>query len=137
MPGRGRSAFEQMLDSGGGRLAARMGGGKRTSGCVALLGLLLVTTCGALGETPQGVTPCALKADPSTYDHRLVEVSGFVSHGMEDFSLIDPSCLSGTGLWLEYGGTVGSGTTYCCGVSADRRRPKPPTVEGVRLRLGQ
>ena len=105
------------------------------SRCAALLGLLLVTTGAVPVEAPLKVTPCALKADPEAYDHRLVEVSGFVSHGFEDFSLIDPSCASGAGIWLEYGGTVGSGTIFCCGVSADRHRPEPMSVEKIRTRL--
>src|ERR1700730_2928252 len=105
------------------------------SSCAALLGLLLATTGAALAETPQKVMPCSLKTDPEAYDHRLMEVSGFVSHGFEDFSLIDPSCPSGRGIWLEYGGTVGSRTIYCCEASADRHRAETLTVENVRLRL--
>lgn len=51
------------------------------------------------------------------YDQRLVEVTGFVTRGFENFTLFDPACTSSHDVWLEYGGT------------ADGRRAKPLTVE--------
>jgi hypothetical protein len=106
------------------RVAARCG-----------LVLLLVTPAFTSVEEPQQVTACALKADPGTYNRRLVEVTGFVSHGFEDFSLFDPECLPWMGVWLEYGGTAKSGTIYCCGATASRHRPKPLTVEKIPIPL--
>jgi hypothetical protein len=81
------------------------------------------------------VTVCELKANPEDYNHKLIEIVAFVSHGFEDFVLFDPSCPSFPDIWLEYGGTKKSGTMYCCGVSADRNRPKELVVEGIAVPL--
>ena len=87
------------------------------------------------GEEPRRVTACQLKKDPAAYNHKLLEVTGFISHGFEDFTLFDPSCPTGLDVWLEYGGTAASGTIYCCGVTADRSRLKPLVVEGFPITL--
>ena len=86
-------------------------------------------------EVPVKVTVCQLKNDPSSYNHKLVEIVGFVSHAFEDFSLFDPSCSEWPAIWLEYGGTSKSGTMYCCGVTADRHRPKELVVEHIPIPL--
>jgi len=81
------------------------------------------------------VTVCQLKNDPPAYNHKLIEVSGFVSHAFEDFTLFDPICSSWPAVWLEYGGTSKSGTMYCCGVTADRHRPKELVIEDIPVTL--
>jgi len=86
-------------------------------------------------EKPVSVTVCQLKNDPPAYNHKLVEVSGFVSHAFEDFSISDPACSSWPDVWLEYGGTSKSGTMYCCGVTADRQRAKEMIVENIPIPL--
>lgn len=90
-----------------------------------------VATC----EEPIKATACQLKSDPPAYNHKLVEVSSFVSHDFEDFTLFDPACPSWPPVWLEYGGTFNSRTTYCCGEAAGRNRPKELVVEGVPVPL--
>jgi hypothetical protein len=82
-----------------------------------------------------GVTVCQLKGDPAAYNHKLVEVTGFVSHDFEDFTLFDPTCPSLPQVWLEYGGKSKSGTIYCCGVRADRERPQELKVEDIPVPL--
>ena len=89
----------------------------------------------AHAEQAERVSACQLKSNPTSYNHKLVEVTGFVSHGFEDFSLFDPDCLPWMGIWLEYGGTEKSGTMYCCGVTASRSRPKPLHIEGLAIPL--
>jgi hypothetical protein len=84
---------------------------------------------------PEKVSLCELKKDPAAYNHKLIEVTAFVSHGFEDFTLFDPACTSWPEVWLEYGGTSKSGTMYCCGVTADRSRPQPLVVENVSVPL--
>lgn len=86
-------------------------------------------------DVPIDVSVCQLKADPPKYNHKLVRVTGFVSHAFEDFSIFDPSCPSWPGVWLEYGGNSKSGTMYCCGVTADRSRPKELVVENIPVPL--
>lgn len=84
------------------------------------------------------VTVCELVKDPGRYDHALVQVSGDLLHGFEVFQIYPDHCPeapNSQGVWLEYGGTNQSGTMYCCGVTADRKRSEPLVVEGVRTDL--
>jgi len=99
--------------------------------------VLCTSAIGICQETEAYVktTICQLKNDPSAYNHKLVEVSGLVSHAFEDFSLFDPACSAWPPIWLEYGGTSKSGTMYCCGVTADRHRPKELVVERIPIPL--
>jgi hypothetical protein len=101
----------------------------------AALGLGLVTIDAAWCQEPEKVTACQLKENPAAYNHKLVEVTGFVSHGFEDFGLFDPSCPSWPYVWLEYGGTAKSGTMYCCGVTANRSRPQELVIEDISVPL--
>jgi len=78
---------------------------------------------------------CDIKNDPAAYNHKLLEITDFVSHGFEDFTFFDPDCTVGSEIWLDYGGMVKSGTMYCCGVTADRHRPKEFKVENVSVPL--
>ena len=84
---------------------------------------------------PNIATVCELAKNPSAFNHKLIQVTGFVSHGFEDFTLLDPSCPSWYAIWLEYGGTVKSGTMYCCGVTADRSRPQELEVQKIPIPL--
>lgn len=89
-----------------------------------------------LGCGPQvtDVALCDLLKDPGRYNHKLIQVTGFVSHGFEDFTLFDPRCPSEeASVWLEYGGTFASGTMYCCGVGRERSRPEPLAVEQMQI----
>jgi hypothetical protein len=86
-------------------------------------------------EGPPRISVCQLKSDPVAYNHRLVEVTGFVTHGFENFHIFDPACDSWPDPWLEYGGTTASGTMYCCGVTTERSRPQPLVVEGITIDL--
>ncbi len=98
---------------------------------------LVLSLAMAQCEQPEKVSACQLKANPTSYNHKLVEVTAFVSHGFEDFSLFNPECLPWMGIWVEYGGTANSGTVYCCGVTASRSRPHPLQVEGVSIPLAK
>jgi hypothetical protein len=88
-------------------------------------------------QEPEKVTVCQVKTNPAEYNHQLIEVTGFVSHGFEDFTIFDPTCSSYPNIWLEYGGTAASGTMYCCGVTADRSRPQQIVVKGISVPLIQ
>jgi hypothetical protein len=106
---------------------------KFTLGVLACI--LSLVAIGACGERAESVTVCQLKEDPAAYNHKLVKVTGFVSHDFEDFTLYDPACPAWPAVWLEYGGTSKSGTMYCCGVTADRTRPKELVVENITVPL--
>jgi hypothetical protein len=109
-----------------GRLAGRIG----VALCV--LGWYGTAQC---QEQPEKVTVCQLRNAPPTYNHKLIEVTAFVSHDFEDFTVFDPTCPSWPGVWLEYGGTSKSGTMYCCGVTGDRHRPEELVVENISVAL--
>jgi len=100
-----------------------------------LIVLVLAGIAVGFCEEPLNVTVCQLKADPPAYNHRLVKVTGFVSHDFEDFSIYDPTCASWPSIWLEYGGKLKSDTTYCCGATAGRSRPEQLAVEDIPIPL--
>ena len=94
--------------------------------------VVLATLLLAFRHAEAPVTLCDLAADPAAYDHRSIEITAFVSHGFEDFTLFDPRCPDADGrVWVEYGGRFASGTIYCCDVGDERTREKPLVVEDV------
>ena len=95
----------------------------------------IVFSAVSLGEAPEKISACKLKNDPAAYRHKLVEIEGFISHGFEDFTFSDPNCPYSPMIWLEYGGTVASGTIYCCGPSNARTRPKELVVDRIPIPL--
>ena len=101
--------------------------------CAFVVALVLLAAL--FGQEPQKVTACSLKNDPAAFNHKVIQVTGFASHGFEDFTLFDPNCPYSPMIWLEYGGTAVSGTIYCCGSSNARTRPKELVVEGVPVPL--
>jgi hypothetical protein len=102
---------------------------------VCLLFFLGVCCASAPAQESEKVTPCQLEADPPKYNHKVVEVTAFVSHGFEDFTLVDPTCGQWLRVWVEYGGTQASGTIYCCGPTDARTRPQPLKIEGIPIPL--
>ncbi|SRR5712664_3544412 len=86
-------------------------------------------------EGLEKISLCQLKSDPAKYNHKLVEVTGFISHGFEDFGLFDPTCELKDSIWLDYGGTKASNTMYCCEVVPGHTRPQVVSVEGLSIPL--
>jgi hypothetical protein len=86
-------------------------------------------------DEPIKASLCQVQNNPAAYNHKLIEITGFVSHGFEDSSVFDPECSSQQGIWVEYGGTGGAGTMYCCGVTAERKRSEPLVVEDIPTSL--
>jgi hypothetical protein len=96
--------------------------------------MLLAVAVLRCGPKVTDVALCDLLKDPARYNHKLIQVTGFVSHGFEDFTLFDPRCPSEeASIWLEYGGTFASGTMYCCGVGRERSRTEPLVVEQMKI----
>lgn len=93
------------------------------------------TANGVINQEPIQVTPCQLADNPGEYNHKLVQVTGFVSHDFEDFTIFDPACSSRFSIWLDYGGTTASNTMYCCGVTPSNSRPKQLVVENIPIPL--
>ena len=85
---------------------------------------------------PRNVTYCELSKDPAAYNHGLVRVTAFVTHGFEDYHIAEPSCpTQGFSVWVMYGGTDQSDTPYCCPGEGGKTRPESLTVEGVQIPL--
>src|SRR5690242_13096669 len=88
-------------------------------------------------QEPKHVTVCQLAHNPSAFNRTLVKLSGTASQGFENFTLADPRCQPPISvdfsIWLTYGGTMPSGTIYCCpGEGEKKQRKQPIEVEGVR-----
>jgi len=81
-------------------------------------------------EDAERVTVCQVYAEPKHYDHKLLRISGTMSHGFEGFVLSDDKCI-GEGIWLEYGGSIGSGTVFAGEPSSERARSQSLVIEGV------
>jgi hypothetical protein len=90
-------------------------------------------------QDAQLVTFCELAKDPAQFNHKLVRITGDVTQDFETFTLSDPKCpatTDGFSLWLMYGGTMNSGTVYCCpGEGANPSRVHELVVEQVKIPL--
>jgi len=94
--------------------------------------------CQQRAERPIETSICVLQKEPQAWNHKLVRVNGYATHGYEESSLVDPTCNSyvqGTPIWMEYGGLFSTGTTYFGGGANTRLRAKPLSVEGILLPL--
>lgn len=89
------------------------------------------------GERPLKVSLCAVVRNPGAYNHKLIEISGKVSRGFEDFTLSDACHISSVEIWLDFGGKRGAQVEYCCGNTAAPQREKPLVVEGIATTLTQ
>jgi hypothetical protein len=90
---------------------------------------------GAVPE-PHEVTYCELSKDPAAYNHELVRLTAFVTHGFENFHVADPTCVTeGFSVWVMYGGTATSDTVYCCPGEGGQERRETLTVEGLQVPL--
>jgi hypothetical protein len=88
---------------------------------------------------PRKVTYCDLARDPAAYNHDLVRLTAFVTHGFEDFQIADPNCVAPAqpfSVWVMYGGKAESNTIYCCpGEASTKTRSESLTVEGIQIPL--
>jgi len=60
--------------------------------CLLCILFVLSTVTIAVAEEPLKVTACQLKKDPPTYNHKLVEITGFITHASHNFTIYDPTC---------------------------------------------
>lgn len=116
---------------------------KNRLGFVALFVILFVALFAGKDRArpiePVKLTLCQLLSDPGRYNQNMVEITGYVEHAFEDFSMPLEGCPSqegmGMGLWLEYGGTQKSQTKYCCVNDVGADRQKSLVVEGITCDL--
>lgn len=86
-------------------------------------------------ETPEKTTVCELLNEPVLWNRKLVEVTGFASHGFEDSGFSSPECGGRYGaLWMTYGGTKITQTKSTANeVGPDRK--KDLKVDGLTVPL--
>ena len=85
-------------------------------------------------EPPTKTTVCELIKNPKQWNQKLVQVTGFASHGFEDSVFSDPECDSRLGLWMEFGGRRATGTMSTVSTNV-RDRSQPAVVEGIDIPL--
>jgi len=100
---------------------------------VGVLGTVVLEGARQQNAKAEVVDICRLQAHPATYNRKLIEVSGLVLHGFEEFSLSDSKCFQGLDIWLEYGGALSSKTVFCCGATPGAPRGGTLVVEGITL----
>lgn len=103
--------------------------------CLACMMLVVFAVADSPAEEPAKVSACRLKQEPAAWNHKLVEVTGFVTHAARNFTIYDATCPTWPAIWLEYGGSINSGTVACCKSLADRQRRQPLQIEGIPLPL--
>ena len=109
------------------------------SGTIAQQSTPASTPAAETSEQPIKTTLCKIKADPAAFNGKLVEVSGIASYGFEESLFEDLSCFWTTGanlpgMWMEYGGTAGTDTMYCCGLPPQTEK-QPLKVQGIFVPL--
>ena len=104
--------------------------------CAVPIALLAVSAPNAerRSVSTETVSVCAVAGDPAAHNHKLIDVSGIVSHGFEKFTLTNQNCPQSI-VWLEYGGRLNSDTVSCCGNTAQAPRPAPFAIDGVAVPL--
>ncbi len=88
-------------------------------------------------EQPQAVGICQLLANPIAYQHKLIQVTGRVQRGFEDFTIRGASCEDASPFWLEYGGPQPAEVVYCC-VGGEAHPPNgtdPLWIDGIQTSL--
>jgi hypothetical protein len=103
--------------------------------CLLSFFIAVSTVTISRAEEPTKASICQLKKDPPAWNHKLVEVTGFVTHASRNFTVYDPTCPTWPAIWLEYGGSINSGTVACCKTLNDRHRSQPLTIENIPLPL--
>jgi hypothetical protein len=97
--------------------------------------IVLAAVTIATAEEPVKATVCQLRNEPPKFNHQLVEITGFVTHASHNFTVFDPTCPSWPAIWLEYGGTINSGTVNCCKTMSDRQRPRDLVIDNITIPL--
>jgi hypothetical protein len=104
---------------------------------VLSIGMLPLFAQMSSAPEPRQVTYCELSKEPAAYNHQLVRMTAFVTHGFEDFQIGEPDCpTQNFSIWLMYGGKTESNTAYCCPGEAGREtRSEPVAIEGIQIPL--
>lgn len=90
-------------------------------------------------QEPRQTTFCELAKDPNAYNHELIRLTAFITHGFENFSVAEPNCPVlpyRFAVWVMYGGKAQSNTVYCCpGEGGSETRSESLVVEGLEVPL--
>lgn len=84
----------------------------------------------------QNITYCELAQNPDAFNHALLRMTAFVTHGFEDFHLADV-CANRQqhfSVWVTYGGTTKSETVHCCSnEDTSGSRSQSLAIEGIEI----
>jgi hypothetical protein len=103
---------------------------------ISVFGLLCVLACLiANAEVPIQTTPCELKANPLTYDERVITLRSAVTIGFENSSF-DVTCPDSDleSVWVTFAGDVEMPVIYCCG-DHNRKPGESLSINGINLKL--
>jgi len=112
-----------------------------------VLGVALLLTASVHPQSSDDTAPhtlvkttlCEIKSHPEKFEHVYVEFTAIATHGFEDSMVESHDCIwavnGNPGVWMEFGGTVGTETMYCCGTAAKPARPEELKIDGIDLPL--
>jgi len=100
----------------------------------AIVGLVFSCCCFAAFEPVINTTVCEVASNPPAFDHKLVRLSGDVTHGYKLFTLADTCKQNLSSIWLTYGGLISPPSIFNAEQS-DVPRVQPLAIEGIETTL--
>jgi hypothetical protein len=110
---------------------------KLTKHVAATIALLCSGLCYGSPDPEQIVstTFCELASNPELFNHKLVKLSGDVTHRLRQLTIATDGCMPNlSSVWLDYGGLIKAPSIYNSN-EVDRTRTELPQVEGVSVPL--
>ena len=100
----------------------------------AVVALLCPLLSFAAPEAIVSTNLCELVANPQAFNHKLVKVSGDVTHGYRIFTLTGECKPNSSSVWLEYGGLRDAPSVFNA-QQVGQPRLQPLEIEGVSTTL--
>lgn len=100
----------------------------------AIFAIVFPSLCFAQPEQIVSTTLCELVSNPEAFNHKLIKVSGDVTHGYRLFTLTGACKPNLSSVWLSYGGFINPPSIYNS-QHVDQKRPQQLTIEGLQTTL--
>lgn len=102
---------------------------------IAVSVVLLPVASRAAQEPVIETSICGVVADPSAFNHKLIKLTGDVTHGFKQLTIAANDCKTNlTAIWLEYGGQLKAPSVYDP-KDVDGKRDQRLVVEGIKTNL--
>jgi len=101
---------------------------------VVVCSILFPLTCFGAPEQIVNTTVCELAANPEAFNHKLVKLSGDVTHGYKLFTLSAACKPNLSSIWLSYGGLVSPPSIFNPH-QMDTPRSQQLVIEGIPTTL--